>query len=343
MDNLIIKKNELFELQNNEKFWTKSHKEISNVNKELTHVTKLITEFSSLESELIDSKELYEIATQENDTEMRSDAINNIDTLLVKSEKIKTVSFFSGKFDSKDCFLEIQSGVGGTDCCDCSEILMRMYTRWATIFHDFKCDILSYLPGDSAGIKSALLKISGSNAYGWAHTESGVHRIVRISPFNSNAKRQTSFVNIRVTPVIDDSIQVEIDPKDLKIDTYRSSGAGGQHVNTTDSAIRITHIPTRIVVQCQNNRSQHQNKKEAMNVIRSKIYEMKRQEQFAQKSNIIKTEIGWGNQIRSYVMQPYRLVKDLRTNHESSNIQKILDGDIDEFIIHTIAHNHSNQ
>lgn len=229
--------------------------------------------------------------------------------------------------------MEIHAGAGGTESQDWVEMLLRMYLRWCES-HDFKTEIIDQLPGEEAGIKSVTLKIKGLNAYGWCKTESGVHRLVRISPFDSNARRHTSFASVWVYPEIDETIEVEIEEKDLRIDTYRASGAGGQHVNKTDSAIRITHIPTKIVVQCQNSRSQHRNRTEAMNMLRARLYELelqKRQEE-ADSANQAKTDIGWGHQIRSYVLQPYQLIKDLRTEYETSNTTAVLDGDLDAFI-----------
>jgi len=241
---------------------------------------------------------------------------------------------FSGEADSNDCFLEINTGVGGTDACDFSEMLLRMYSRW-TENKGFKVEIESIEKDGVAGISSAILKISGTNAYGWCKTESGVHRLVRISPYNSNGKRQTSFSSVWVYPIIDDKINIEIKESDLKIDTFRASGAGGQHVNKTDSAVRITHIPTNIIVKCQSDRSQHRNKDEAMKMLKSRLYELelRKQEQNKAKNNAQKTDIGWGNQIRSYVLHPYQMIKDLRTNHETSNVSAMLDGELlDDFI-----------
>lgn len=240
---------------------------------------------------------------------------------------------FSGEVDGNDCFLEIHAGAGGTESHDWAEMLFRMYCRWAER-HNYKIELIDKFIGEEAGIKSATIKITGHNAYGWLKTESGVHRLVRISPFNAASKRHTSFASAWVYPVIDDSIEIEINESDLRIDTYRSSGAGGQHVNTTDSAVRITHIPTNIVVQCQNGRSQHRNKDECYRMLRSRLYEheMKKRMEATNAANATKTDIGWGNQIRSYVLHPYQMVKDTRTSHEDSDSHGVLDGKLDDFM-----------
>ncbi len=240
---------------------------------------------------------------------------------------------FSGEVDANDCFLEVHAGAGGTESQDWALMLMRMYIRWAES-HKFTTEIIQETPGEEAGYKSATIKISGHNAYGWAKTESGVHRLVRISPFDSAARRHTSFASVWVYPVVDDNIDIQIDDKDLRIDTYRASGAGGQHINKTDSAVRITHMPTNIVVQCQSDRSQHKNRAEAYSMLRARLYELELQKQEAEKdaANASKTEIGWGHQIRSYVLHPYQMVKDLRTGVETSNTSAVLDGDLDAFI-----------
>lgn len=280
-----------------------------------------------------DNIDLLEMAKEEGDEEALQDIESEIKNLFELSEKSKIECMFSGEADANDCFIEIHTGVGGTDACDFSEMLLRMYMRWAEN-HKFKTEIISEMSGDEAGIKSAVIKISGHNAYGWAKTESGVHRLVRISPYNASGKRQTSFSSVWVYPVVDDKIEIEIEDKDLKIDTYRASGAGGQHVNTTDSAVRITHAPTGIVVQCQNERSQHRNKEEAMRMLKSRIYELelRKKEEEKQKTNDAKTDISWGNQIRSYVMHPYQMVKDLRSGYEVGNIQAVLNGELDSFV-----------
>tara|TARA_Y100000741_G_scaffold151988_1_gene114723 strand:+ start:647 stop:1438 length:792 start_codon:yes stop_codon:yes gene_type:complete len=249
----------------------------------------------------------------------------------VKQNEIKC--FLSHEADSLDCYIEIHAGAGGTESQDWADMLRRMYLKWSDK-KNFKSTLISEHKGDEAGVKSATIKIDGDYVYGWLKRESGIHRLVRISPFDSGARRHTSFASIWIYPVVDENINIEILEKDLRIDTYRSSGAGGQHVNTTDSAVRITHIPSKIVVQCQNERSQHKNKETCMNMLKARLYdyEIKKREKENQNFESSKSDIGWGHQIRSYVLQPYRLVKDNRTNFESSSPDKVLDGDIDEFL-----------
>jgi len=244
----------------------------------------------------------------------------------------------SGEADANNCFLEIHSGAGGTEACDWANIMLRMYSRWADQ-HGYKVEYLEETPGEEAGIKSVTLKVNGHNAYGWLKTESGVHRLVRISPFDSSARRHTSFSSVWSYPEVDDNIEVDVQEKDLRIDTYRASGAGGQHVNKTDSAIRITHIPTGIVVQCQNDRSQHKNRAAAYKMLRARLYEaeLQKREAESQAEHEAKTEIGWGHQIRSYVLQPYQMIKDLRTGVETSNSQAVLDGALDPFMAAALA------
>lgn len=249
---------------------------------------------------------------------------------------------FSGQADINDCFLEIHSGAGGTESCDWAEMLLRMYLRWAEQ-NNYDTEIIEESPGDEAGIKSATVKIKGQYAYGWAKAESGVHRLVRLSPFDSANRRHTSFASVWVYPVIDETIDVALEEKDIRVDTYRASGAGGQHVNKTDSAVRLTHIPTNIVVQCQNNRSQHRNKDEAMTMLRARLYELelRKQEEKHQAMNAQKTDNSWGNQIRSYVLHPYQMIKDLRTGHETSNTQSVLDGDLGAFMSTYLTSQHN--
>ena len=253
-------------------------------------------------------------------------------------KKKELESLLSEEADKNDCFIEINAGAGGTESQDWVQMLLRMYSRWADK-KEYKIIIMDENPGEEAGIKSVCIKISGINAYGWLKSESGVHRLVRISPFDSQNRRHTSFASVWVYPEVDDSVDINLEDKDLRIDTYRASGAGGQHVNRTDSAVRITHLPTNIVVQCQNHRSQHQNKAEAFKMLKAKLYELELEKKSTEKARTEenKTEIGWGHQIRSYVLQPYQLVKDLRTNKESSNFQAILDGDIDDFLEAALA------
>ncbi len=284
-------------------------------------------------SKLKDLDELNQLAIEENNLNIQEEIIENVKELrkLVKKNEINC--FLSNEVDSFDCYIEIHAGAGGTESQDWADMLRRMYLKWSDN-KKFRSNIISEHKGDEAGIKSSTIKIEGNYVFGWLKKESGIHRLVRISPFDSGARRHTSFASIWIYPVIDENIKVEILDKDLRIDTYRSSGAGGQHVNTTDSAVRITHLPSKIVVQCQNERSQHKNKETCMNMLRARLYdfELKKKEKESQSIESAKSEIGWGHQIRSYVLQPYRLVKDNRTNFESTNPDKILDGDLDEFL-----------
>jgi len=277
--------------------------------------------------------DLYNLALEENNTSIISESLKNLEELRLNTKKNETKCFLSNESDSLDCYIEIHAGAGGTESQDWAEMLRRMYMKWSTSQH-FKCQLINEHKGDEAGIKSSTIKVEGEYVFGWLKSESGIHRLVRISPFDSGARRHTSFASVWVYPVVDENIDIEIIEKDLRIDTYRSSGAGGQHVNTTDSAVRITHIPTKIVVQCQNERSQHKNKETCMNMLRARLYnyEIKKKEDKTKNIEKAKSDIGWGHQIRSYVLHPYRLVKDNRTNYESSNPDKILDGDLDEFL-----------
>ena len=282
---------------------------------------------------LKDLNELNEIATEEENIDIQKEVFNNIKDLrqLVKKNEIKC--FLSNEADSLDCYVEIHAGAGGTESQDWAEMLRRMYLKWSDS-KQFKSKLISEHKGDEAGVKSSTIKIEGDYVFGWLKKESGIHRLVRISPFDSGARRHTSFASIWVYPVVDENINIEILDKDLRIDTFRSSGAGGQHVNTTDSAVRITHLPSKIVVQCQNERSQHKNKETCMNMLKARLYnyEIKKKEKENQSTETSKSEIGWGHQIRSYVLQPYQLVKDNRTNFESASPKKVLDGEIDEFL-----------
>ncbi len=306
--------------------------------REKSQVEEALKNYNSLQKNLQDNLELLEIIDEEQDAAMVFEIEKNLEQLKLRANKSKVECLFSGTADANDCFIEINSGVGGSDACDFASMLLRMYLRWAES-HNFKTELVQCLEGDEAGIKSATIKITGHNAFGWAKTESGVHRLVRISPFNANGKRQTSFASIWVYPIVDDSINIEILDKDLRIDTFRASGAGGQHVNKTDSAVRITHLPTNIVVGCQSNRSQIRNKAEAMKMLKSRLYEaeIRKREEEQAKVNAGKTDNGWGHQIRSYVMQPYQMVKDLRTGYEVGNYQLVLDGDLDGFIMATLS------
>ena len=306
--------------------------------RERTKLEQSIEEVRAIEQELEDNITLIELGETEDDEGTLNEADAMLELLSARSAKRELETLLSGEADSNDCFLEVHAGAGGTESQDWAEMLIRMYVRWADA-HDYKVEWLEESPGEEAGIKSATIKISGYNAYGWLKTESGVHRLVRISPYDSAARRHTSFSSAWVYPVIDESIDVAFEDKDLRVDTYRASGAGGQHVNKTDSAIRITHIPTGIVVQCQNDRSQHRNRAAAMDMLRARLYEreLKIREEQAQAEHDAKTDIGWGHQIRSYVLQPYQMVKDLRTEVETSNTQGVLDGDLDQFMAASLA------
>ncbi len=305
---------------------------------ERTKLDQAISLCREVEQELNDNIELIELGEMEGDEEVVAEAEKAIEKLTERAGELEFQTLLSGEADSNDTYLEIHSGAGGTESQDWASMLLRMYTRWAEQ-HGFKVEVIEYHAGEEAGIKSATLLIKGENAYGWLKTESGVHRLVRISPYDSNARRHTSFASVWVYPVVDDNIDIEINESDLRIDTYRASGAGGQHVNTTDSAVRITHIPTNIVVQCQNDRSQHKNRATAMAMLKARLYEaeLQRREEAANAENAAKTEIGWGHQLRSYVLQPYQMVKDLRTGVESGQPDKVLDGDLDPFLTAALA------
>jgi len=287
----------------------------------------------AIQRELDDTVELLEMAEAEGDEAMESEAVASLAELAERAERDKVAALLAGEADANDTYIEVNAGAGGTESQDWAEMLQRMYTRWAER-RGYKVELVDYHSGEQAGIKSATLMVKGENAYGYAKTESGVHRLVRISPYDSNARRHTSFSSVWVYPVVDDDIDVEVNESDLKIDTYRSSGAGGQHVNTTDSAVRITHIPSGIIVACQNQRSQHKNRAEAMKMLKARLYEaeLQRREAEASAQHAAKTDIGWGHQIRSYVLQPYQLVKDLRTGVTSTAPSDVLDGDLDRFM-----------
>ncbi len=306
--------------------------------RERTKLEAGLKEVDDFTTALSDNVELIELGEAEGDDEIIAEAELVITELRAQAAKAELKTLLSGEADANDCYMEIHAGAGGTEAQDWAEILLRMYARWADA-HACKVEWIEESAGEEAGIKSATLKISGENAYGWLKTESGVHRLVRISPYDSSARRHTSFASAWVFPVIDDKIEIEIEDKDLRIDTYRASGAGGQHVNRTDSAVRITHEPTGVVVQCQNDRSQHKNRATAMGMLRARLYEreLQRREDEAYAEHSSKSDIGWGHQIRSYVLQPYQMVKDLRTNVETSNTQGVLDGDIDDFLAAALA------
>lgn len=293
--------------------------------------------YKALKQDLADNTELIELGEMEDDAEVVAEAENAIRRLAKTAAQKELEALLDGEADSNDTFLEINAGAGGTESCDWASMLARMYVRWAER-QGFKVETLSESPGDEAGIKSVAYKISGHNAYGWLKSESGVHRLVRISPFDSAAKRHTSFTSVWVYPVVDDNIEIEVNPADIRIDTYRSSGAGGQHVNTTDSAVRITHIPTNIVVT-SSEKSQHQNRDIAMKALKSRLYQLELDKRNAaiSEAHEAKGDAGWGNQIRSYVLQPYQMVKDLRTNYETSDTKGVLDGDLTPFMAAVLA------
>ncbi len=306
--------------------------------RERTKLDDAIKAVSSIEVDLADTLEIMELAELEGDSDVEDEAVEQLRSLENKAKSAELQALLSGEADGNDAYVEIHSGAGGTESQDWANMLMRMYVRWAER-RGFKVDTVQYMPGEEAGIKSATIQVKGEDAYGWLKTESGVHRLVRISPYDSNARRHTSFASVWIYPVIDDSIDIEINESELKVDTYRASGAGGQHVNTTDSAVRITHQPSGIVVQCQNQRSQHKNRAEAMSMLKARLYEaeLRRREDEASAVNAQKTDIGWGHQIRSYVLQPYQMVKDLRTGEESGQPDKVLDGDLDPFMAAALA------
>jgi peptide chain release factor 2 len=307
--------------------------------RERTRLETQLGAFSDLESEFNDNLELLELAEAESDEAIAKEAEAALEAVRKRAAKLEIESLLSGEADPNDCFLEVHAGAGGTESQDWAEMLARMYVRWAEA-HGYKVQWIEESPGEEAGLKSATMRIAGLNAYGWLKTESGVHRLVRISPYDSASRRHTSFASVGVYPVIDETIEVEILDKDLRVDTYRASGAGGQHVNKTDSAVRLTHLPTGIVVQCQNDRSQHRNRAAAMSMLRARLYEveLQRREEEAQSAHDAKSDIGWGHQIRSYVLHPYQMVKDLRTGVEKGNAQGVLDGDLDDYMAAALAH-----
>ena len=305
----------------------------ANIIKEKKKFENLVNSISDTKKKLNDLNDLYQLAIKENNQDIQTEIFENVKSLEKVVKKNEILCFLSNDTDTLDCYIEIHAGAGGTESQDWANMLRRMYLRWSDN-KEFKSQLISEHKGDEAGIKSSIIKVEGDYVFGWLKKESGIHRLVRISPFDSGARRHTSFASVWVYPVIDESIKVEILDKDLRIDTYRSSGAGGQHVNTTDSAVRVTHLPTKIVVQCQNERSQHKNKETCMNMLKARLYdfELKKKEAEVQNFGENKSEIGWGHQIRSYILQPYRLVKDNRTNYENTNPDKVLDGYIDDFL-----------
>ena len=309
-----------------------------NVMREKNRLERQINLIKGMQTEMDDCIGLIELGLAEGDDDVVNEADAALSKLVDEADKRQLESLLSGEADANDCFLEIHAGAGGTEAQDWAQMLVRMYGRWCEQ-RGYKVQMIEESAGEEAGIKSVTMRIDGENAYGWLKTESGVHRLVRISPYDSSARRHTSFASVWIYPVVDENIEIEVEEKDLRIDTYRASGAGGQHVNKTDSAIRITHLPTNIVVQCQNDRSQHRNRATAFNMLKARLYELELQkrEEAASDAAASKTEIGWGNQIRSYVLHPYQMVKDLRTNVEKGNAQAVLDGDLDGFIEASLA------
>jgi peptide chain release factor 2 len=306
--------------------------------RERTRLAGALDDMAALEREVADAVELHDLADAEGDAATIAEIGGSLRAAMARAQQAELKALLSGEVDGNDCYVEVHAGAGGTESQDWASMLRRMYVRWANA-RGYKVEEIDEHPGEEAGIKSATLLIKGENAYGWLKSESGVHRLVRISPFDSNARRHTSFASVWVYPVIDDTIEVEINEKDVRVDTYRASGAGGQHVNKTDSAVRLTHIPTGIVVSSQQDRSQHKNRAIVWEMLRARLYEreLKIREDAAQAQQDSKTEIGWGRQIRSYVLQPYQMVKDLRTGVETSDSQGVLDGDIDRFLTASLS------
>ena len=306
--------------------------------RERTHLADQVEAVRRLERDLADARDFAELAEAEADEASLNDVAAQLQALKQTAARAELEALLSGEADSADAYVEVNSGAGGTESADWANMLLRMYARWAHA-HGMEVEFIEETAGEQAGIKSATIKVAGPNAYGWLKTEAGVHRLVRISPFDAAAKRHTSFASVWVYPVVDDKIEIEINPADVRVDTYRSSGAGGQHVNKTDSAVRLTHMPSGIVVACQTQRSQHRNRDEAWKMLRARLYEqeLQKREAAAQAVEDQKTDIGWGHQIRSYVLQPYQMVKDLRTDVETSDTGGVLDGDLDPFMAASLA------
>ena len=332
-NDISVKLQEIEKTLLDQNFW-KDKAKVKKTVKEKKIYEDILNSYKSAFQEINNLKDLYNLASEEKNDEILLDCDNKINQLLRACKKIEISCFLSGENDDFNIYLEIHAGAGGTESQDWADMLRRMYLKWFDK-KKFKYQIISEHKGDEAGIKSSTLKVDGDYLYGLMKAESGVHRLVRISPFDSGARRHTSFASVWVYPAVDDNIDIKIDEKDLRIDTYRSSGAGGQHVNTTDSAVRITHLPSKIVVQCQNERSQHKNKETCYKMLKARLYEheMQKREKENQKELSFKTDIGWGHQIRSYVLQPYQLVKDLRNKIENTNPKDVLDGNIDQFIV----------
>ncbi len=329
---------ELNALSEDPNLWNDSEK-AQKIMRERNRLEAQIEDIKEIEQNLSDNIELIALGEEEGDDEIVKEAEAVLEGLQAKAEKQHLQSLLSGEVDGNDAYLQVNAGAGGTEAQDWAEMILRMYVRWSEQ-RGYKVSTMERSEGEEAGIKSATLCISGDQAYGWLKSENGVHRLVRISPFDSNARRHTSFASVAVSPVLDDTVEVAIEEKDLRIDTYRSSGAGGQHVNTTDSAVRITHLPTGIVAAVQSERSQHQNRANAMALLKAKIYEaeMRKREEAAAEAHGEKTDIGWGHQIRSYVLHPYQMIKDLRTAVETTNSGAVLDGDLDQFLEAALAH-----
>ncbi len=330
--NLENKLKNLEEKSSAEDFWN-NQKEAQSILKEKSAIENKLNSYNKILTEYEDAEILSQLGVEANDNSVIEEAEKSFIDLEKKIKKFELEALFTGEADANNAFLEVHSGAGGTESCDWAEMLLRMYIRWAES-NNFKAEILDELQGEEAGIKSATIRIIGENAYGWLKGENGVHRLVRISPFDANAKRHTSFASITIYPEVDDNIDVKIEDKDVRIDTLRASGAGGQHVNKTESAIRLTHIPTNIVVSCQNSRSQHTNKAEAFRILRAKLYELELKKREAEKqiAEDNKSDNSWGNQIRSYVLHPYQMVKDLRTGFETSDTSGVLDGKLQGFM-----------
>ena len=329
-DELQKRLDEIAQMQQDPNFWNDAAN-AGKISQEKTRTERILETYNSANDALTDAKEYFDLAKAEKDEETLEMLFEEAENLEEHIKALEVQMMLSGEHDSNNAIVTIHPGAGGTESQDWASMLYRMYLRWAER-HGFKTEVLDYQPGEEAGIKDVSFIIKGENAYGYLKVENGIHRLVRISPFDSNAKRHTSFTSVMVSPEIDDDIDIEIEEKDIRIDTYRSSGAGGQHVNTTDSAIRITHIPTGIVVQCQNDRSQHKNKASAMKMLKSRLYEYEMEKKQAEIDGVEKSEIGWGHQIRSYVLQPYQQVKDTRSGQAFTNVDAILDGDIDKLL-----------
>ena len=335
-DEIIERLSEIQTIEQEPDFWT-NQEEATKIAQEKNRLLGRLNKFNKANEAITDANELYEMAIDEDDTDTIETLFEELPLLEEIIQKTEIEVMLSGEDDGRNAIITVHPGAGGTESCDWAAMLYRMYLRWAEN-KGFKVELLDYQSGDEVGIKDVSFIISGINAYGYLKVENGIHRLVRISPFDSNSKRHTSFASVMVSPEVDDNIDIEIEDKDIRIDTYRASGAGGQHVNKTESAIRITHIETNVVVQCQNDRSQHKNKASAMKMLKSRLYELELEKLAAQKQGISKSEIGWGHQIRSYVMQPYQQVKDTRSGIGYSNIDAILDGDLDKMIEDVLIH-----